>query len=88
MFPVHKFVYNPLTYVSSIASYVDINIFANFDNCFFKLIVAYSVGNAGKFNAVTAIVLLVLRYLYFQAFNLFNLLPHTVFWIAVFLDKR
>ena len=73
MFPVHKFNYNPLTYVGCIVScgksktifyvlftYVDINISASFDNCFFKLIVVYSVGDDGKLNAVTTIVLLIL----------------------------
>ena len=95
----------PLTYVGCIASYgqsvksfyvrftyVNINIFASFDNYFFKLIVIYSVRDARKFNAIMTIVLLILRYLNFQFFNLF-LQVDTVFWIAKslfnlsFLDK-
>ena len=69
MFPVHKFNYNFLTYVGYIAfyglsvtslyvrfTYVDINVIAGFDNCFFKLIVVYSVGDTEKFNTIMAIV--------------------------------
>lgn len=83
-FAFNKFNNNPLTYVGCIASYgysvtslyvrsthVDINLFASFNNCFFELIVIYSVGNAGKFNVIVMIVLLVFRYLNFQTFDLF-----------------
>ena len=37
-------------------TYVDINVFAGFDNCFFKLIVVYSVRDTEKFNAIMTIV--------------------------------
>ena len=52
-------------------TYININIFANFDDCTFKLIVIYSVGVSGKFSAIMMTVVLILQYLDFQAFNIF-----------------
>ena len=49
----------------------NINIFSDFSNCFFKFIIIYSVGNAGKFNLITTIALLILKNLTFHTFDLF-----------------
>ena len=64
-------------------TYVNINIFARFNNCFFKLIVVYSDGDAGKLKVITTMCTAHSSISEFPNFwTFFSRLLHTVFWMA------